>query len=132
MLRLVTVIIGLFAFAAAAADPTGVYTVTGTKAGTGTPYQGTVTVSVVSESYRVVWDVPGMPATGVALGGAFSEGALVVGPAHPSDLMLAIGFTDPDGYGSATMFLQTDGAYEGYRVSSAQPVASQERWVKVQ
>lgn len=128
-------IVGIMVLALAAApalaDPTGTYAVTGTKAGTGAAYQGTVTVSVESETYRVVWDIPGAPAQGVALGGAFSEGALVVGPAHPSDLMLAIGLTDTAGTGTATMFLQTDGAYEGFRASSGDHLASQERWVKL-
>lgn len=112
----------------AAADPTGTYR-TMIPAADGHPaLDGRVTVRRRGESYRVVWFVNGRTITGVALGGAFNRGDLVIGPAHLDDLMLVIGFRDGDGYGSATMILQVDGSYEGFRVTGDSDTPVAERW----
>lgn len=114
--------------ALALADPSGVYRVDGTDGANQAAYQGTVTVERVGEKYSVVWSINGREIRGVALGGAFSEGAFMIGPAHRDDLMLAIGFSDGSAFGSATMFLQQDGSYEGFQVNSNGARSGQERW----
>ncbi|MEM9061064.1 MAG: hypothetical protein AAGD13_11445 [Pseudomonadota bacterium] len=110
------------------ADPVGTYTVEGLSAGSGERYKGIVNVSRSGDRYLVQWDLSGKPRTGVAMGGAFSQGSFVIGPAHQDDLMLAIGFSDDAGYGTATMFLQPTGQYEGFLVRSDATAAGQETW----
>lgn len=112
----------------AAADPTGTYR-TAIPAANGHPaLDGRVTVRRRGESYRVVWFLNGKTITDGALGGAFNRGNPVIGPAHPGDLMLVIGFHDGDGYGSATMILQVDSSYEGFRVTGDSETPVAERW----
>ncbi|MEM7210414.1 MAG: hypothetical protein AAF479_00760 [Pseudomonadota bacterium] len=110
------------------ADPVGRYQVDGIAAGTGERYRGTVEVTKSGDRYGVAWDLDGIARRGVALGGAFSGGSFVIGPAHEDDLMLAIGFQDDNGFGTLTMFLQPDGHYEGFLLHSTGVVAGQEIW----
>ncbi len=115
----------------ALADPVGKYSVKGVAPGTGEPYEGVVEVTVSGERYHVEWSLGDLKRTGFALGGAVSEGAFVIGPAHPDDLMLAIGFSDKSGFGTVTMFLQPDGHYEGFMVHSEDEIAGQEVWTAI-
>ncbi|MEL7468527.1 MAG: hypothetical protein AAFN27_08730 [Pseudomonadota bacterium] len=112
----------------AAADPVGTYSVEGVSAGTGDRYSGSVEVSRSGDRYIVEWNLDGAARSGVAMGGAFSQGSFVIGPAHQDDLMLAIGFSDQSGFGTATMFLQPTGSYEGFVVHSDATLAGQETW----
>ena len=111
---------------AASADPTGLYRVSGVAPGAA--YEGTVKVSRLDEKYEVIWSIGEKEIRGVALGGAFYQGSFMIGPAHPADLMLAIGFSDGATFGTITMFLQSDGSFEGFRVASESAKAGQERW----
>jgi hypothetical protein len=129
---MIAFLIAVVATASAAADPTGRYKVTLTDPVTGARSEGTVTVSRSSETYRVVWNIDGKTASGVALGGAFSRGDLVFGPAHPDDMLLAIGYLNGTEYGNATMIMQPDGSYSGYRVTSSSGRAEQEHWQPIQ
>ncbi|MEM7191107.1 MAG: hypothetical protein AAF439_15960, partial [Pseudomonadota bacterium] len=88
-------------------------------------------VSLTGEVYRVVWIVDGREITGVALGGAFDQGNLTVGPAHPEDLMLSIGFVDGELRGTATMFLQTNETYEGYLAREGDLRTLREVWTPI-
>ena len=115
---------------AAVADPVGSYRVDGIAAGSGERYQGTVQVTKSGDRYAVVWELDGQTRNGVALGGAFSGGSFVIGPAHQDDLMLAVGFSDAHGFGTLTMFLQPEGHYEGFLVHSGTEVAGQEIWTQ--
>jgi hypothetical protein len=119
----------MVALGSTSADPTGTYTATIGQPGGSRLLTGSVTVTRVDESYRVVWDLDGAMTTGIALGGAFNRGDLVVGPAHADDVMLVVGYRDGEGYGSATLIMQIDGSYQGYRVSSESGKAVPERWV---
>lgn len=121
----------VFGLGPACADPTGTYDATIGQAKGSPPLEGRVTVTRIDESYRVLWKMDGATMTGVALGGAFNRGDLVVGPAHVDDLMLVIGYRNGDEFGSATLILQLDGSYQGYRVSSKSGKAVPERWVPV-
>jgi hypothetical protein len=60
-------VLGCFASAAFAADPTGTYNVQG-KNPSGTSYEGTVTVTNTGDTYKVVWQVGGSTYTGTAIG----------------------------------------------------------------
>jgi hypothetical protein len=51
-----------------AADPIGTYRVTGTNPGSGSRYQGTVTVDRTGDTYRVVWVVGGTRYVGTGIG----------------------------------------------------------------
>jgi len=123
------VALSLLGLGYACADPTGIYTATIDQPAGEPPLKGSVTVTRVDESYRVVWNLNGAAMTGIALGGAFNRGDLVIGPAHINDLMLVIGFRNSEEYGSATLIMQIDGSYQGYRVSSRSSKAVPERWV---
>lgn len=114
----------------AAADPSGAYSVQGTSAD-GQRYSGTVSVTRVDEIYRVIWLRNGREIQGIAIGGAFSEGSLTVGPAHSSDLMLSIGFSDQGRIGNATLFLQRNDTFEGYVAREGDGKASQEVWTPI-
>jgi len=120
-------LLALLAASPALADPTGTYRVTLTSPGTGIRDEGTVTVSRMAEAYRVVWKFGGRTETGIALGGAFNHGDLVFGPAHPDDMLLAIGYQSGSEYGNSTMIMQSDGSYSGYRVGNTGR-AMQESW----
>ena len=128
----VTAIATLVAAAPVSADPVGKFSVKGIAPGTGDPYEGVVEVTKSGERYRVEWSLGKLRRTGFALGGAISEGSFVIGPAHPDDLMLAIGFSDNSGFGTVTMFLQPDGHYEGFLVHSGADLAGQEVWTAIQ
>lgn len=121
----------LFLAQPALADPVGTYSVKGVRGGGTSGYSGTVEVKRIEEKYEIVWSVDGKQARGIALGGAFYQGAFMIGPAHPDDLMLAIGYTDGTIFGTATMFLQQNGSYEGYRLFSNGSKAGQEVWTPV-
>lgn len=116
------------AVVAAKADPVGSYRVDGLSPGTGARYSGAVEVVRSGDRYAVTWQIDGVTRRGVALGGAFSGGAFVIGPAHSDDLMLAIGFSDQDGFGTLTMFLQPEGHYEGFLIHSASEQSGHEIW----
>jgi len=120
--------LGLLLSSTAAGDPVGSYRVVIGGAGDGPKREGQVSVTRSEEAYRVVWSLGGETATGIALGGAFNRGDLVIGPAHVDDLMLVIGYLNGAEYGSATMILQVDGSYQGYRVSNRTGKAVPERW----
>jgi len=125
------IVLAVLGFAPAVADPTGTYTAVVGLPEAGQPLRGSVTVTRVDEAYRVVWTFGNAVMTGIALGGAFNRGDLVVGPAHVDDLMLVIGYRDGEGYGSATLIKQIDGSYQGYRVSNRSGKAIPERWMPV-
>lgn len=122
----------IFCANVASADPSGAYRVAGLVTSTGQSYSGTVTVSLAGEIYRIIWLIDGREIRGTALGGAFDQGSLTVGPAHPEDLMLAIGFLDGELTGSATMFLQRSGTYEGYLALEGDTAARQETWTPME
>lgn len=115
----------------AVADPVGKFSVKGVQPGSGEAYEGVVEVTKSGERYQVEWTLSGGKRSGFALGGAVSEGAFVIGPAHPDDLMLAIGYADNSGFGTVTMFLQPDGHYEGFLVDSGDETAGQEVWTPI-
>ena len=127
----VTALALLSAVGSALADPVGKYSVKGVAPGSGEPYEGVVEVTKSGERYQVEWSIGDLKRTGFALGGAVSEGAFVIGPAHPDDLMLAIGYSDSAGFGTVTMFLQPDGHFEGFLVDSTEETAGQEVWTAI-
>ncbi|MEM7422597.1 MAG: hypothetical protein AAF334_02685 [Pseudomonadota bacterium] len=133
MMRILLVIITatLGWVSAALCAPVGTFEVDGVMPGTSQKYSGIVLVERAGEKYRVVWQVNGQERTGVALGGAVSQGTFMIGPAHPDDLMLAIGYSDGKTFGTATMFLQQGGVYEGFLVQSDGETAGQETWTPV-
>lgn len=112
----------------ALAEIEGIYLVEGNRPGSALAYTGRVTVALVGEKYTVTWEIDGAQRVGVGLGGAFSEGSFMVGPAHPDDLMITIGFSDGATTGAATMFLQDTGNYEGFYVESGSDFAGFEVW----
>lgn len=129
MIRMVTLaVIAWMTTISAFATPIGTYTVDGIGPNGGKAYSGVVSVEQVGEKYLVVWTIQNKKREGVALGGAVSQGTFMVGPAHPDDLMLAIGYQDGKVFGTATMFLQAHGGYEGFLVQSDGNTAGQETW----
>lgn len=118
----------MLAMGTASADPTGTYRARIGQPDGAPPLEGRVTVTRSDESYRVIWTIDGSTITGVGLGAAFNRGDLVVGPAHPDDLMLVIGYRDGQTYGSSTMILQVDGSYQGFRISNDSGKAFPEHW----
>ena len=114
--------------AALRADIVGTYLVEGVRPETGEPYRGSVTIERIGEKYAVTWDIEGSERVGVGLGGAFSGGNFMVGPAHPDDLMITIGFRDGDVTGIATMFWQDTREYEGFYVEPDKDIAGFEIW----
>ncbi len=56
------------AAAACAADPVGDYAVEGTNPGGGSQYRGTVSITKIGETYRVVWVVGGTRYIGTGIG----------------------------------------------------------------
>ena len=116
----------------ALADPTGTFNVVGRNADNGSTYKGTVEVSRVGATYKVVWVIDGEKSVGTGLGSHFENDGktIVTGPASDKDTGLAVGYTNKDSYGIATYYLQADGSWKGvWSYGGSQHITS-ESWTR--
>ncbi len=130
-MRLSTIIAGLFLAVLATvshADPTGKYNVVGTNPDTGSEYRGRVSVTRTGETYRVVWNIGGTRYIGTGLGALVSSGRYTVGPAHPDDSSISIGYVSGRSFGQAFYFEQKDGSWEGVWTYGGSNKIASETW----
>jgi hypothetical protein len=93
----------------ALADPTGTYNVVGRNIDNGNTYKGTVEVSRIGATYKVVWVIGGTQSIGTGLGSHFESGTTIVtGPASDKDTGLSVGYVNKDSFGIATYYQQPD------------------------
>lgn len=99
----------------ALADPSGTYSVVGRNADDGSTYKGTVEVSRVGATYKVVWVIDGEKSIGTGIGSHFEDGGdtYATGPASDKDSGLAVGYVNKDSYGIAIYYRQADGSWKG-------------------
>ena len=113
---------------AAAADPTGNYNVVGVNPDSGREYRGQVSVTRTGETYRVVWNIGGTQYIGTGLGALVKDGRYTVGPAHPSDTSISIGYVSGRSFGQAFYFEQKDGSWQGVWTYGGSNKISSENW----
>ncbi len=113
---------------AAWADPTGRFDVVGTNPDSGGEYRGTVTVTRTGETYKVVWDIAGTRFIGTGLGALVQDGRYTVGPAHPDDTSISIGYVSGNSFGQAFYFLQKDGSWQGVWTYGGSDRIATENW----
>lgn len=118
--------------ALALADPSGSYNVVGRNADDGSTYKGTVEVSRVGATYKVVWMIDGEKSVGTGLGSHFEDGGktIVTGPATDKDTGIAVGYTNKDSYGIATYYLQSDGTWKGVWTYGGSQHITSETWTR--
>lgn len=115
--------------ALALADPTGTYTVTGRNADSGSTYQGTVEVSRMGATYKVVWTIAGKQSVGTGLGSHFEHGdTIITGPATDKDSGLSVGYISKDSYGIATYYRQPNGSWSGVWTYGGSQRVTSEIW----
>lgn len=113
------------------ADPTGTYNVSGRNASDGSTYTGTVEVSRVGATYKVVWTIAGKQSVGTGLGSHFEHGdTIITGPATDDDTGLAVGYSTGDGYGIATYYLQRDESWQGVWAYGGSQNVTTEIWTR--
>ena len=115
----------------ALADPTGTYKVVGhADDGRGT-YQGTVEVSRVGPTYKVVWMIDGKKSIGTGLGMHFENPNLVfTGSASDKDIGLAVGYINKDSFGIGSYSQKADGTWSGVWTSGGSQKIVWETWIR--
>jgi hypothetical protein len=113
----------------ALADPTGTYNVVGHNADNGNVYKGTVQVSRVGPTYKVVWDIAGKQSVGTAIGFHFDNaGAMLTGPASDKDTGISVGYVNKDSFGIGTYGRRTDGTWAGIWTYAGSAHITSEIW----
>lgn len=115
---------------AAAADPTGRYNVVGINPDSGTEYRGTVEVTRTGETYKVIWNIGGTRYIGTGLGALVRNGRYTVGPAHPEDTSISIGYVSGRTFGQAFYFEQPDGSWRGVWTYGGSNKITSESWFR--
>lgn len=113
---------------AATADPTGTFNVVGTNPDSRGEYRGVVTVDRTGDTYRVIWDIAGTRYVGTGLGALVRDGRYTVGPAHPDDTSISIGYVSGQTFGQAFYFLQNDGSWQGVWTYGGSDKIATETW----
>ena len=114
----------------ALADPSGTYNVVGRNTDGGT-YKGTVEVSRMGATYKVVWVIGGKQSVGTGLDSHFENGdTIVTGPASDKDTGLSVGYLNKDSYGVATYYLQRDGSWQGVWTYGGSEHTTSENWTR--
>lgn len=133
-MRTSTVILACALIAAptlALADPSGTYNVTGRNANTGNTYQGTVEVSRMGATYKVVWNIAGKQSIGTGLGSHFENATTIVtGPATDKDAGLSIGYLNNNSFGVGTYYLKPDGSWSGVWTYGGSEHITSETWTR--
>lgn len=111
------------------ADPVGTYRVEGGNPDSGGTYQGTVEVTRTGDVYQVEWLIAGQRFSGTALGGAIVNGEFFVGPAHPDDIGLSVGYVSGDSFGIAFYVKEPDGSWTGVWTYRGSRQIAPERWI---
>lgn len=98
----------------ALAGPEGTYSVRGTNPGSDGVYEGVVEVVRSGDTYQVIWEIGGARFAGSGLGAAPVKGETIIGPAHESDYVLAVGYISGQGdFGLAYYVENDDGTWNG-------------------
>jgi len=115
----------------ALADPTGNYNVTGRNVDTGNTYHGTVEVSRLGPTYKVVWNIAGKQSVGTALGSHFeNDTTIATGPATEKDAGLSVGYINNNSFGIGTYYLRRDGSWEGVWTYGGSQHITSETWTR--
>ena len=115
----------------ALADPTGTYDLVGRNADNGGTYKGTVEVSRMGATYKVVWVIAGKQSIGTGLGSHFENGdTIVTGPARDNDAGLSVGYINKDSFGIATYYLRPDGSWSGVWTYGGSQHITSETWTR--
>jgi hypothetical protein len=115
----------------ALADPTGTYNVVGRNTDNGNTYKGTVEVSRMGATYKVVWVIGGKQSVGTGLGSHFEDAnTIATGAATDKDTGLTIGYLIKDSFGIATYYLQPDGSWFGVWAKGGSQNITSETWTR--
>lgn len=112
------------------ADPTGRYNVVGVNPDNGAEYRGSVRVTRTGETYKVVWTIGGVRYVGTGLGALVRDGRYTVGPAHPEDTSISIGYISGRTFGQAFYFEQDDGTWRGVWTYAGSNKITSETWFR--
>jgi hypothetical protein len=113
----------------ALADPTGIYNVVGHNGDNGVAYQGTVEVSRIGPTYKVVWVIDGKRSIGTGLGSHFENAnTIATGPASDKDAGLSVGYINKDSFGIGTYYRQPNGSWLGVWTSGGSQHITSETW----
>jgi hypothetical protein len=115
----------------ALADPTGTYNVVGRNANTGNTYRGTVEVSRLGATYKVVWVIEGKQSVGTGLGSHFENATTIAtGAASDKDTGLSVGYINNNSFGIGTYYQQPDGTWLGVWTYGGSQRVTSESWTR--
>ena len=112
----------------ALADPTGTYKVAGRHGDNGSTYQGTVEVSRMGPTYKVVWVIDGKQSVGTGLGIHVDGTTVTTGAATDKDVGLAVGYINKDSFGIGSYARKSDGTWSGIWTSGGSQKIVTETW----
>lgn len=120
----------ILAPAAALADPTGTFNVTGSNEDATEEYTGTVKVVRTGQTYAVYWTIAGDEFVGTGLGAKFIGDRFEMGPASDNDTAISVGYVSKENFGIAMYFEQPDGSWQGVWTYGGSEKVIAENWTR--
>ncbi|NKN36477.1 hypothetical protein HFC70_08925 [Agrobacterium sp. a22-2] len=120
----------ILAPAAALADPTGTFKVTGSNEDATEEYTGTVKVVRTGQTYAVYWEIAGDEFVGTGLGAKFIGDRFEMGPASDDDTAISVGYVSKENFGIAMYFEQPDGSWQGVWTYGGSEKVISENWTR--